>query len=224
VVRGRSVDLEDRGDDVRRELDALRLELAEVSESRRRLATAADAERRDFERDLHHGVQQLLTAIAANLELAAISIDHDPEIAARLLAEIGEDVRSTLEATRQLAHRIYPPFLETGGLVAALRAAAANAGVPVRIDVLPGATCPPKVAGAVYFCCLDLLELAAPGTTVTISVRSEGDAVAFAVVAECDADAEHLPLRDRIEALGGRVTILRSGDRLEVAAWLPPPR
>jgi signal transduction histidine kinase len=224
VVRGRSVDLEDRGDDVRRELDALRLELAEVRESRRRLATATDAERRDFERDLHHGVQQLLTAIAANLELAAISIDHDPEVAARLLAELGEDVRSTLEATRQLAHRIYPPLLETGGLVAALRAAAASAGVPARIDVPQGTTCPPHIGGAVYFCCLNALQRAAPGTMVTISVRGEGDAVAFDVVAVCDADAEHLALRDRIEALGGRVTIRRSGDRLEVAGWLPLPR
>jgi signal transduction histidine kinase len=207
------------------ELDALRLEVAELRASRTRLAITTDAERRSIERALHEDVQQLLVALAANLELAAGSIDGDLVATKNLLAEMRDDVRQALEQTRELAHRIYPPLLEAGGLVAALRSAAASADVPTRIDVAPGTTCPPEIAGAVYFCCLEVLQRAAPGAPVTISVRVEEGAVAIDVVAECDVDAERSPLRDRVEALGGRVTIRpRSGRQISVAGSLPLSR
>jgi signal transduction histidine kinase len=219
---GRSIALEERRDDVLRGVDALRLEVEELRASRRRLAMTADAERRSIERELHEGVQQLLVALAANLELAATSFDAAPASAKELLVEIAEDTRQALEETRKLAERIYPPLLEAGGLVAALRGAAANADVPTTIDVAAGTTCPPEIAGAVYFCCLDALERAAAGTTVAISVRNEEGAVAFELVAVGDLDADGLPVRDRVEALGGRLTITEgSGGKISVAGSLP---
>jgi signal transduction histidine kinase len=181
----------------------------------------ADAERREIERELHEGVQQLLVALAANVELAAESIE-DLAATKELLVEIAEDTRQALEETRKLAERIYPPLLEAGGLVAALRAAAARDDVPTTIDVAAGKTFPQEIAGAVYFCCLDMLQRAAAGTAVAISVRNEEGAVAFEIVAEGDLDAERLPLRDRVEALGGRLTITEgSGGKISVAGSLP---
>jgi signal transduction histidine kinase len=215
--------LADRRDDLVRELDALRLEIAELRASRTRLALANDAERRAIERALHEGVQQLLVALAANVELAAASIDTDPAAARKLLAETGEDVRQALGETRELAHRIYPPLLEAGGLVPALRAAAVRADVTTKIDVAVGTTCPPEIAGAIYFCCFDVLEAAGTGTPVTISVRNEEEAVVFEIVADGEVDGERM--RDRVEALGGRVTITEeSGGEITVAGSIPLPR
>ncbi len=77
--------LADRQDDLVRELDALRLEIAELRASRTRLALATDAERRAIERALHEGVQQLLVALAANVQLAAASVDTDPAATRKLL-------------------------------------------------------------------------------------------------------------------------------------------
>jgi signal transduction histidine kinase len=212
----------DRQDDVVRELDALRLEVTELRASRRRLAISGDAERRSMERALHEGVQQLLVALAANLELAAASVDGDPAAARKLLAEIGDDARQALEETRRLADRIYPPLLDAGGLVAALRVVAVTANVKTRIDVAAGITCPPEVAGAVYFCCVDVIEWAGAGTQVAIAVRDEDGAVAFEIVAEGDLEAERLSLRDRVEALGGRLTITEgSGGEVSVAGSFP---
>jgi signal transduction histidine kinase len=217
--------LADRQDDRVRELDALRLEIAELRASRTRLALATDAERRATERALHEGVQQLLVALAANVELAAMSVDTDPAATRKLLAEIGEDVRQALEETRKLAHRIYPPLLEAGGLVAALRAAAVSANVKTKIDVAAGTTGPPEIAGAVYFCFLDVLEHAGGGTPVAISVRNEEGAVVFEIVADRDVDSERLALHDRVEAFGGRVRITEgSGGEITVAGSLPLPR
>lgn len=212
----------DRHDDVVRELDALRLEVTELRASRRRLAISGDAERRSIERALHEGVQQLLVALAANLELAAASVDGDPAAASKLLAEISDDARQALEETRKLADRIYPPLLDAGGLVAALRAAAVAADVKTRIDVAAGTTCPPEIAGVVYFCCVDVIERAGAGTQVAIAVLNEAGAVAFEIVTEGDLDAERLQLRDRIEALGGRLTIAEgSGGEISVIGSLP---
>jgi signal transduction histidine kinase len=207
------------------DLDALRLEIAELRASRKRLAVTSDAERHSIERALHEGVQQLLVALAANVELAAASVDTDPAAARKLLAEIGEDVRQALDDARKLAHRIYPPLLEAGGLVAALRAAAVSADAKTKIDVAAGTTCPPEIAGAVYFSCLEVLERAGAGTPVAISVRNEEAAVVFEIVADRDIDAERLALHERVEAFGGRVTTTEgSGGEIIVAGSLPIPR
>jgi signal transduction histidine kinase len=168
---------------------------------------ADDAERRDIERAFHDDVQQHLVGLAAGLELAAGSVDADPAAAKHLLAEMGHDVQRALEDARRLAHRIYPPLLEAGGLVPALRSAGVSADVPIRIDVESGPKYPPEIASMVYFCCLHVLEHADAGTPVTVRVRNEEGTLAFEVVADCDLDAERLPLRDRVEALGGRLSL-----------------
>ena len=74
-------------------------------------------------------MQQHLVALAVNLQLADLAVDADPAAAKTLLAELARDVQQALDETAQLAQRIYPPLLEAGGLAAALRAAAASAGV-----------------------------------------------------------------------------------------------
>jgi signal transduction histidine kinase len=195
----------------RRELDRLRLEVAELQASRLRRVLAADAERRDLERALHDGVQQQLVGLAANLDLAAASVASDPAEAQRLLGALRRNVQHALEDTRVLAERIYPPFLEAGGLRVALRAAAARTDVPIRIDISIGA-CPPEVAGVVYSCCLDVLERTDARTPVAVTVRDDEGTLAFEVVAACDVGAD-LPSRDRVEALGGRLTIQEGPDQ-----------
>src|SRR5215204_1684395 len=202
-----SIALGDRQADDRRALDGLRVESDHLRASRKRLALAADAERRGFERSLHDGVQQQLVGLAANLELAAGSVDADPAAAKELLAEMARDIRDAIDQTRKLAERIHPPQLEVGGLVAAMRSAAADANVPARIEIARDLTYPPEVAGAMYFCCRDVLENVSAGSTVAITAQSDGAALAFDIVVDGDLQADRSLLRDRIEALGGRCAI-----------------
>ena len=185
---------------------------------------AADAERRDIERALHQGVQQDLVGLAANLEVAARSVDSDPAAARALLDELQREARRALTEMQDLANRIIPSLLDAGGLAPELRAAASREGVPVRIDVDVQFTVPPEIAGAVYFCVLDSLERAPADTSVVVSVRGEEGALAFEVVAERDLGAERRAAHDRVEALGGRVTIASDGDRTTVTGSLPLTR
>jgi signal transduction histidine kinase len=230
----RSITLDGRDVEALREtLDRLRREVAELRASRERLVVAADADRRRIERDLHEGVQQHLVALAVNLQLAGGLADTDPSAAKALLEGMGRDVQQALDETAQLAHRIYPPLLEAGGLAAGLRAAAVSAGVPTRIEVAAGAGYPPEVAGAVYFCCLEVLGRARAGARATVTVRDKEGALAFEVAEDgaCSAGAaarSHAGLdrlRDLVEALGGRLTIRSEPGRgTHVSGSLPLSR
>ena len=169
---------------------------------------------------MHDGLQQQLVGLAADLELASRSVETDPEAATRHLAEARRDVRHALEEARSLASRIHPA-LEAGGLSAALRSAAANADVRTRIDVALGTSVPAEIAGAVYFCCLDVLEGAA-GTAITITVREEPGGLAFEIVADREVGAGPSLMRDRVEALGGSLTVRsESGPRTVWTGFLP---
>jgi signal transduction histidine kinase len=209
-----------------RQLDDLRLEVGDLRASRERLALAHEAERRAIERALHDGVQQLLVGLAANLELAAAAADTDPGATTKLLGAMRQDVQQALEETRTLAHRIYPPLLEAGGLRPALRAAAASAGVRITTDIPAEPTCAPEIAGAIYFSCVDALEQAGAGSSATITVRSEEGAVSFMVLVNRDlGTAWDPPSRDRVEALGGRLNVSSERDgRTQLDGSLPISR
>jgi signal transduction histidine kinase len=224
---GRSITLEARHDRVLREtLGQLRIEAAELRASRKRLVLAADAERRMIERNLHEGVQQHLIALAVNLQLAGSLADSDPPAARTLLEAMERDVQQALDETAQLARQIYAPMLELGGLAAALRSAAVSAGVPASVEVTGGSNYPPEVAWTIYSCWLEALVTRGAETRPTITVREEEGAATFEVVesaAHPDAGLERL--RDRVEALGGLLTIRsQPGSRISVSGSLPLSR
>jgi signal transduction histidine kinase len=197
----------------RDELERLRAEVAELRASRARLILAADADRRAIERDLHDGVHQHLVALAVNLELAGQAEDSDPAAAKTLLEEMRHDVQQALDETALLAQRIYPATLDANAFAALLRSAALNAGVRASVDVAAGSAYPPEVGMTVYLCWLDALARGSSETRLAIRVRESEDALTFEVMGDAprsDADLERV--RDRVEALGGRLTMSSGPD------------
>ena len=212
-------------------LERLRGEVAELRASRQRFAVADDVERRGIERELHDGPQQALVALAVKLQLARGLMDSDPAAAKELLEEMGGDVQRALDEAAKLAHRIYPPLLEAGGLAAALRVAAVSAGVRTKIAVAGLDGCSPELAGAVYFCCHAVLECVGEGAHATIDVRSASGVLSFDVVqdelgaAQSGSDGAFERVCDRVEALGGQLTIRSEpGHGVRVAGSLPDVR
>ena len=223
----RSITLEPpRVETPQKPLDKLGLEAEELRASRQRIVLAADADRRRFERELHDGPQQHLVALSVNLQLARDLLETDPAAAHALLVELERDVRQALDETAQLAQRIYPPLLESGGLGAALRSAAASFSVRASIVVPAGATYPPEIAGTVYLCWLEALERAGAGGRATITVRAEKEGLVFELVTDAAAsDAGLDRLRDRVDTLGGRLTVsLEPGGGARLAGSLPFPQ
>lgn len=98
--------------------------------SRQQLVTAREEERRRLRRDLHDGLGATLAAL--HLEAGALrrSIRDDPEKAEMLADEFRADIRATIEDIRRLVYDLRPPTLDQLGLVAAVRAQAAQCSRP----------------------------------------------------------------------------------------------
>ena len=201
----------------------MRVEVEELRASLKRLVVASDADRRKVERELHDGVQQHLIALAVNLQLAGQASDSDAAAAKTLLEEMGLDVQHALDETSLLAQRIYPAALEAGGLGTLLRSAAVSAGLPASVDVAAPSNHPPEVVMTLYLCWLNMLACGSVETRPRIRVRESEDALAFELVgnAAC-SEADLVSLRDRVEALGGRLAVTSgSGGGTRFSGSLP---
>ena len=209
--------------DNRRLYAELEASLAEVRESRARIIASADRERRRIERDLHDGAQQRLVALRIKLELAEEALDADPDSGRARLRALGEEIDSTLEEIRLLAHGVYPPLLADEGLGEALRAVALRATLPATLSVDGIGRYPPEVESAVYFCCLEALQNAAKhaggATRVSISL-SEDERLRFEVhddgpgFSAGEARGAGLTnMRDRVTAVGGELDVVSDPGR-----------
>ena len=190
-------------------LERLGLEVDELRAARERTALASDAERRSLERELHDGTQQHLVTLAVNIQLARELVQRDPGAAVELLDDMGRVVQRALEETVRLAQRIYPPLLEAGGLAAALRAAAMAAGTQTEISA-SNVRLSPETAGAVYFCWLDALASTSTSAArlATVAVTADDRAATFELGGSAASVSDDVlaRMRDRVEALGGRLT------------------
>jgi signal transduction histidine kinase len=203
-------------------LDDLREANTELTASRARLVSAADAERRRIERDIHDGAQQHLAALAVNLGLARTLLGGDPDdkVAVEgLLDEMQADVRETIAQVRDLAHGIYPPLLRQAGLPEALRAAATRSPNSVTVEVtgVDGRQ-EPDVEAALYFCALEALQNIAkhaPDAAATVRLRATGGLLVLEVEDDgpgydpgADAAGQgRQNMTDRVGAVGGTVRV-----------------
>jgi signal transduction histidine kinase len=225
---GRSVALEARHDETLQEcLDRLRRDVAELRASRQRIVLASDADRRAIERDLHEGVQQHLVALSVQLQIARQRVEAEPSEARALLEELERSVQEAVDEAARLAEWIHPPLPEAGGLAAALRTAVVNRGIRASVDVDAGVAYSPEIARTVYLCCIAGLEHVRGDAALT--VRVAGRAVEFDVSDASSRSGEPRKeeverLRDRVEALGGQLTVgVHPGGGIWVSGSLPTP-
>ena len=200
-------------------------QIEELRASRKRLVLAAAADRGRIERELHDGPQQRLVALAVELQQARRLVDVHPAAVGVLIDEMSGQLQEAVDALRALAHRIHPPLLEAGGLRSALRTTAAMLGVRTRLQVPAEATLPAELAGAIYFSCADALEHLGERAKIAITVLQEEETVVFEIIAEgsdsATADSDLTLTRDRLEALGGRLTIESKPGHTGITGSLP---
>ncbi len=226
-----------RGQRLRGELEARREELAlrerELLTSRQRIVRAQDAERQRLERDIHDGAQQHLVALAVKLRHAHQTAGTSPARAAEMLHTLERAIEETIATLVGLARGLYPPELGEQGLTAALRAAVGAGDPRVTLTAESVGRLPTDLEAAAYFCCVEAVQNAtkhAPEAQVRISLRQDVDRLTCIV----EDDGPGIPrepttggrglanMRDRIEAVGGRLDIAAGpagGARLE--AHLP---
>jgi signal transduction histidine kinase len=190
----------------------VRARVLELAASRRRVVEAADAQRRRLERELRQGAERRLASISALLTQARE--DADEGAAAELVAVENELDGARVEL-RDFARGIHSTALAEGGLTAALPELALRAGMPVELEVSTGRLAPATEA-AVYFLCSEALANAAKhaeATSVTIGVSQSSGRLRVAIADDGVGGANPAAgtglrgLADRIEALGGRLSV-----------------
>lgn len=202
---------------------ALAARADELQQSRRRLVEMQDAERRRLERDLHDGAQQQVIALKLKIGLAehAASKERRPDLAGRL-SELSDEAQTAVDEIRTLAKGIYPPLLDSENLVAAIRAQAASAAVPVEISANGVERYPRDVESAAYFAALEAMTNAVihgeakhvaitiDGSPGELSVEVWDDGIGFDQTA-VEPGVGLVNIRDRVEALGGQLAVTSAG-------------
>lgn len=194
----------------------LRAHLKELAASRARIVEAAQAERQRIERDLHDGTQQRLVSIAMTLGLTESKLPADPGAAQTLLSEARAGLSEALQELRELSRGIHPAVLTERGLIDALRELIDRTQVPVDLDVALPERLPGRVeTAAYYFVAEALTNITKHAQAATVSIRvAKVDGRALVQVrddgrggAEPRAGTGLRGLRDRVEALGGLLTV-----------------
>jgi PAS domain S-box-containing protein len=205
----------------------------ELRESRARIVEAADEERRRIELNLHDGAQQHLVSLALRLRNAAESLEDEPAVTGELLEQAELELALAIDALRELAHGIHPAVLSERGLRPALDGLVARSPLAVRIEQLPEERLPALVEVAAYFLVAEAVtnsvkHARASGASVRVAaehgvavIEIADDGIGGALV---EAGSGLRGLVDRIEALGGRLTVESPpGGGTRVRAEIPTP-
>ncbi len=188
--------------------------LAEVSQSRTRLADAFDAERHRIERDLHDVAQQRLVNLTMQLSLAKLDVPPDSPGHTALEAA-HEQAKILMAELRDLIRGINPRTLKELGLRAALEELADDSTLTVALDVNVGRL-PAAVETVAYFAVSEALTNVAKhsGTTqASVTVRQTPGMLHVEVHDEGRGGANPTQgsgitgLADRIAAAGGRLLL-----------------
>ncbi len=98
----------------------------EVRQSRQRIVTAREEERRRIRRDLHDGLGPQLASQTLSLAAVAQLISTDPRKARSLVDSLQLQAHEAIDDVRRLVYDLRPPALDDLGLVGALQQSASR--------------------------------------------------------------------------------------------------
>jgi GAF domain-containing protein len=188
---------------------------AALTVSRARIVAAADATRRGIERQLNEAAQERLVSLARQLRAAQAAAPAGGGLRLRLERMITE-TDGVLEQLREIARGLHPAVLAEGGLGPALTVLAARSAVPVRLDVRVAGRLPETAELTAYYAVSETLtniakhahasaaqvDVAAEPGRLRVLVRDDGRGGA-----DFSRGSGLAGLRDRVEAVGGQISL-----------------
>jgi signal transduction histidine kinase len=189
---------------------------ADLIASRARIVAASDEARRRLERDLHDGAQQRLVSLRLKLRAAVTNVPDELDGLKNVLANVASDLTDVTTELQEISRGIHPAVLSKGGLAPALRALANRSAIPAKVDVAIERPVPDPVEVGAYYIVAEALTNAAKhshATEVIVSAHDEGANLYLSVTdngiggANAGKGSGLVGLNDRVEALGGKMTI-----------------
>lgn len=198
-----------------------------LQQSRQRLVTAREEERRRLRHELHDGVASTLTAIGLKVESAALIATTDGARTADILQTVEADVAGALGEVRRVVTDLRPPSLDDLGLAGALTQLASRFDSPsltVRFAGDDAGPLPAAVELALYRVATEAvqnvarhagahtcrIDLAVAGGQASLTVEDDGQGF----------DGSHrngglglAGMAERADELGGTFAVRRSAGR-----------
>ena len=109
----------------------------DLQQSRERIVTAREEERRRLRRDFHDGLGPQLASLTLKVDAARDEIAYDPAAAAAMLGDVKGDLQTAIADVRRLVYALRPPALDEMGLIGAVRVQlgrSAQGGLRITIE------------------------------------------------------------------------------------------
>ena len=189
----------------------------ELSASRARIVAAADETRRRLERDLHDGIQQRLVSLALKARTIETMTPRPADQIQGELSLLADGLGTALDELREISRGIHPAILSEAGLGPALKALARRSAVPVEVDLSLSSRPAEHLQVAGYYVASEALTNTAKHAQASvITMRVDGCDGALTLSIRDDgiggADPSRgsgiIGLKDRVEALGGTISVL----------------
>jgi signal transduction histidine kinase len=189
----------------------------ELTASRARVVAAADETRRRLERDLHDGIQQRLVSLALKARAIETMTPRPADNIQGELSRLADGLGTSLDELREISRGIHPAILSEAGLGPALKALARRSAVPVELDLNLGPRLGEPLEVAAYYVASEALTNAAKHAQASvIDIRVDGRDGALTLSIHDDGVGGADPgrgsgiigLQDRVEALGGTISLL----------------
>jgi PAS domain S-box-containing protein len=189
---------------------------AELIASRARIVAAGDDARRRLERDLHDGAQQRLVSLGLQTRLAEASVPPELDGLKNQLSRVVSGLTDVSTDLQEISRGIHPAILSKGGLGPALKTLARRCPVPVTVDLAIDRRLPDSVEVGAYYIVAEALtntakharasevEVCADSSDANLVLSIRDDGIGGAQMGE---GSGLIGLKDRAEALGGRMTI-----------------
>jgi signal transduction histidine kinase len=147
------------------------------------------------------------------------------------IASVADGLSDVIDELREISRGLHPAILSEGGLTAAIPSLARRSAVPVRVAAQVTGRLDERVEVAAYYVVSEALTNAAKharATHVDVTVVTRESALEITVVDDGDGGADAargsglVGVRDRVEALGGSLTIVSpQGVGTTIAVELP---
>jgi signal transduction histidine kinase len=190
---------------------------AELTASRARIVAAADETRRRLERDLHDGIQQRLVSLALKARTIETMTPRPADEIRGELSLLADGLGTAMDELREISHGIHPAILSEAGLGPALEALARRSAVPVELGLDLGPRLGEHVEAAGYYIASEAItNVAKHAQASVIGMRADSCDGALTLSISDDGIGGANPsrgsgligLKDRVEALGGTISVL----------------
>jgi signal transduction histidine kinase len=194
----------------------------ELTASRVRVVTAADDTRRQLERDLHDGIQQRLVSLAVKARTIGTTTPRTAGAMQGELSLLADGLQAALDELREISHGIHPAILSEAGLGPALKTLARRSAVPVALELNLASRLDEHLEAAAYYVASEALTNAtkrAQASVVDMRVDGRGGGLTLSIRDDGIGGADPrrgsgiIGLKDRVEALGGTISVLSPSGR-----------